>query len=332
MLVAQACGIDDAGRAVDAGSDAGRDAPFDGGVVMTQDTGPVCVATPELCNGVDDDCDDEIDEGFDLDSDVLNCGACGRPCPELPHAAPVCSAGVCDLTCDPDFADCDDVQATGCEASLGAGSSCGRCDRTCGAGFPLCRSGWLGIACVGACAAGSVPCSNSCSDLTTDVLHCGGCDMACAQRSHARPSCEGSACGMVCDRAFADCDASEETGCETPCPRAHATVTCEGGSCRVLSCDSGWADCDGLDATGCETQLGTVSDCGSCGDACPVPSHATASCTSIFGCGMTCDAGWDNCDLNFANGCETAIDSPTDCGACGASCGPGETCIEGACT
>lgn len=34
----------------------------------------------ELCNGADDDCDELIDETFDLDNNVENCGACGNDC------------------------------------------------------------------------------------------------------------------------------------------------------------------------------------------------------------------------------------------------------------
>ncbi len=35
----------------------------------------------EACDGVDNDCDCEVDEGFDLGSDPENCGGCGRRCP-----------------------------------------------------------------------------------------------------------------------------------------------------------------------------------------------------------------------------------------------------------
>jgi hypothetical protein len=36
---------------------------------------------PEACNTIDDDCDGQVDEGLDVLSDALNCGACGIQCP-----------------------------------------------------------------------------------------------------------------------------------------------------------------------------------------------------------------------------------------------------------
>ncbi len=38
------------------------------------------IPSPEACNHLDDDCDFEIDEGFDLRVDPLNCGACNEAC------------------------------------------------------------------------------------------------------------------------------------------------------------------------------------------------------------------------------------------------------------
>ncbi len=45
---------------------------------------------PEICNGLDDDCDGATDEDFDLQTDPQNCGFCGNECP-----SGVCSGGAC---------------------------------------------------------------------------------------------------------------------------------------------------------------------------------------------------------------------------------------------
>ena len=69
----------------------------------------------EVCNGTDDNCDGQIDEGFDLKIDVLNCGKCGTAC-MLPNAVPACAAGACVIaTCKLGFADLDKNPANGCE-------------------------------------------------------------------------------------------------------------------------------------------------------------------------------------------------------------------------
>ena len=38
------------------------------------------IPSPEACNHLDDDCDQGVDEGYDLRADPLNCGACGEAC------------------------------------------------------------------------------------------------------------------------------------------------------------------------------------------------------------------------------------------------------------
>ena len=67
----------DAGPGIDAGPE-----PDAGG----------CVPSDELCNGEDDDCDDAVDEGFDLESDPSNCGMCGMTCAPPDRD---CCAGSC---------------------------------------------------------------------------------------------------------------------------------------------------------------------------------------------------------------------------------------------
>ena len=37
----------------------------------------------EFCNGVDDDCDGEVDDGYDLQGDPAHCGECNQPCPAV---------------------------------------------------------------------------------------------------------------------------------------------------------------------------------------------------------------------------------------------------------
>jgi hypothetical protein len=46
---------------------------------------------------------------------------------------------------------------------------------------------------------------------------------------------------------------------------------------------------------------------------------------------LTCPTGYGNCDNRVANGCETALTTAQNCGACGNACG-GAACVDGACS
>jgi Stigma-specific protein, Stig1 len=54
-------------------------------------------AQPELCNGLDDDCDGVVDNGFDTQTDPQNCGACGTVCTAQPPCGMTgdCVGGQC---------------------------------------------------------------------------------------------------------------------------------------------------------------------------------------------------------------------------------------------
>ena len=55
-----------------------------------------CVKTidTEICDGIDNNCNGTIDEGFDLQNDVNNCGKCNSRC-SYPFATASCVMGVC---------------------------------------------------------------------------------------------------------------------------------------------------------------------------------------------------------------------------------------------
>lgn len=74
------------------------------------------------------------------------------------------------------------------------------------------------------------------------------------------------------------------------------------------------------------------NNCGGPGAVCPGYPNANPVC-SRGACGAACAAGWGNCDgAMSSNGCETRINSPTQCGACGLECPTPENgrpaCIE----
>lgn len=85
---------------------------------------------PEVCNGLDDDCDGVVDNGFDLNTDVNNCGKCGAMCMPGPNIATWdCSVGVCTIqSCNAGFDDCDGIFENGCEVDLSHDVlNCGSC-------------------------------------------------------------------------------------------------------------------------------------------------------------------------------------------------------------
>src|SRR5439155_11028063 len=142
--------------------------------------------TVALCDPDWFDCDNDPANGCEtnLVTDAKHCGACSHACMFGPHSTAVCSGGACGLACDPGFADCDLVAASGCEIALDTDAgNCGGCGRACA--LPNAAAGCAAGKCVIAmCKAGHGDCNQDPKDgcetsLTGDVKNCGGCGMTC---------------------------------------------------------------------------------------------------------------------------------------------------------
>ncbi len=295
----------------------------------------------EECNGLDDDCDGTTDEGFMLDSDVTNCGRCGRVC-SFPNATPRCTSGTCGFDpstdCDPGFSDNDGVQLNGCEYPCtptadpteicdGADNDCnGRVDG------PTTDSG-------GACnLAPSGTATGACTD--TGVVTCVAGALVCA--GAPEPTVE------RCNGADDDCDGTTD---ESPVDEGRVCMAAVGTCTAGFSvCRSGSLACERAVGPAPETCNGLDDDCnGTADDALTDPGVGlpcgsdTGACTSGT---LTCAAGSLTCagsvgpTLELCNGVDDDCDGLTDDdpvdvgGSCGSSvgaCVPGsEVCMTGA--
>lgn len=169
-----------------------------------------------------------------------------------------------------------------------------------------------------------LPDLGSCSDDTDCVLPAGIC---LEQQGH----CEGGTCehgaadpGTPCDDGD-PCTTSDACDGEGICMGAPVQCsapnaqggTCVDGACTGLECNAGFDDCNGdMMGDGCETPLGTDSDCGGCGDACVDGPNATGSCGE-GSCQYQCQSPYENCDGDWANGCEVPTGVPHVCDATG---------------
>ncbi|MBI4509974.1 MAG: SUMF1/EgtB/PvdO family nonheme iron enzyme [Deltaproteobacteria bacterium] len=303
-----------------------------------------CIPTAggiEACDFADNDCDGEIDEGFDLATDTMNCGGCGQRC-ALPNATAACvdadgdGKGTCVVErCDPGAVDlnpdmpgceyrcipsnggiekCDgldnDCNGAVDDGNPSGGLPCGTDEGACVAGKTECVGGIL--RCVGAVS----PTPEKCNDIDddcdsvvddpidkmTDVNHCGSCK-PCAL-PFASPTCVGGACQVAsCHFGHVDLDSKPENGCEYACIKT--------GDAEL--CDKADNDCDGLVDEDFDLSKDPMN-CGSCGNTCTF-ANASAACTGNRCTMGKCAAGFQDLDGKADNGCEYAC-TPTGPEAC----------------
>ncbi len=271
---------------------------------------------------------------------VHSCSSCTNDCTLLPNVndnGVACTDERCSYSCAADYGDCADAGA-GCITYLGSAGSCGACGIACSGASPVCARPADGgaYACSSGCAAGQANCGGTCSELSSDPANCGACNTLCSL-AHATAGCNAASCVIAaCATGFADCDQKASTGCEVnttndiancggcgvACNPAHATPSCTESSCAIATCAAGFVDCDKLASTGCEVNTtDDTNNCGACGNVCSL-AHATAGC-SASGCVVaSCNAGFADCDGVAANGCETDITLPANCGGCNTAAKP----------
>ena len=188
------------------------------------DTNPtIYLGAPEICDGLDNDCNGQVDDGIDTSSDPQNCGGCGLVC-ALPNTTfSICSGGVCMIgACSPGYLDVDNLAFNGCETAVGD--------------FDADFDGWTPNQ--GDCDDGNPNINPGAQDI------CDGIDNNCN--------------GQVDDGINFNTDPQNCGGCGNVCPTPPnvAFSVCSGAACMIGACTAGFLDIDQVFINGCETAVG----------------------------------------------------------------------------
>ncbi len=261
----------------------------------------------EACDGEDNNCDGQVDEGLIPGDDPNNCGACGDVC-SFGNATALCENFQCVRgPCNMFFYDVDgnpnDCEYA-CLPTHGGVEACDNIDNDC--------DGLI----------------DEDFDFLNDPNTCGGCGRVC-QLDNATPLCRAGSCDVLrCDSGSANCNdgtpEGAQDGCETDtdtdeancgacgevCAIANAGAVCLGGDCVFQGCQGAWRDCAGGLTDGCETDtLSSPAHCGGCGQPCSRP-NAVTECSTGSCAALRCQDGWWDLDGDLqnpnGNGCEYA--------------------------
>ncbi len=276
----------------------------------------ICGPAPvELCNGVDDDCDGDLDEGA-----LNSCGGCGPVPLEVCNGADDDCDGAVDESvtnacgaCGPAPLETCNERDDDCDGSVDEGvlNTCGKCGRD-----PV-------EVCDGE--------DNDCDGETDEhVLNrCGACGPVFAEACNGRDDdCDGAidegvtnacgACGPVpletCNERDDDCDGAVDEGALNACGGC--------GSTPAEVCGGGDEDCDGA------VDEGLLNACGGCGPAPPeVCNERDDDCDDhvdeglLNACGRCGPVPVEVCNQDDDD-CDGAVDEGVPPNRCGQVCGP----------
>ncbi|MBX7194396.1 MAG: hypothetical protein K1X94_20240 [Sandaracinaceae bacterium] len=250
--------------------------------------------TEDPCDGVDNDCDGIVDE-------VL------RPIDATPDAADGCvrtggGATSVDYNLSAQYSEyCGGCGVTtamnqdccaGVPTAIDQPSSCGTCGYDCGPHTACPRGG---------------------TDAGGDMHTCACAPDMAGNWDDCNNSLLGGSGGDGCE---IDLD-TDENHCGMCGNRCGAHQTCLSGTC---TCDAPYLDCDGSQANGCEINgSNDVDHCNRCDIRCTFMSGSPVCSGGTCRLGG-CDPGYDNCDGRDDNGCETPLNTLSNCGRCGETC------------
>jgi len=264
-----------------------------------------------------------------LDSDPNHCGSCAIACG---GAVPFCSGRTCVAQCPAGQAacgfacvnlsadryhcgNCDEVcqGADQCIAGDCRESPCGPCPTD----APLCQDDQ----CVAECGPGRVHCMGDgiCADLSSDVEHCGGCDIDCPEGAECTSGeCVCPTTTVDCGNECADLSASEMNcgACGNDCG---AFGECQSGNC---ACQGTLIDCDNGAGADCVDAARDPRNCGGCGMDC----GDRQACLSGE---CVCRPGLSDCDSGPGLACIDIGSDPDHCGGCGDGCA--DVCLDQQC-
>jgi hypothetical protein len=282
---------DSAMDAPEASADTGIDAADAGDADAARDSGTADTG-PDAQDGAAD-----ADAGCGATNTILNCGACGNVCDTIHSLGATCNGTTCVYAgCAAGYGDCDLTapNTNGCETRTNTITHCGACGNVCDT-VTSAGASCNGLSCqYSGCAAGFANCNqappdtNGCETATTTTANCGGC-------------------GSVCDSASSN------------------NASCNGTTCIYASCQSGRLDCDTTppNTNGCESSSTSTNTCVACGNVCDTAKSNGATCNGTSCLYSSCKSGFADCITTGppnTDGCETPINTVTNCSGCGITC------------
>lgn len=187
--------------------------------------------------------------------------------------------------------------------------------------------------CQGTRAACESPPSNTCKDNRTLISY--GASGKCSPDGCTYPKTE-LVCPKGCSGGKCLGDPCRGVDCSKPPTTCQDKGTCDKttGKCRYANKREG-SSCKPSDACVTGGECNASGKCVGTKISCDAPHTSGGVCVKGACQGYKCKSGWGNCNSKWKDGCETKLDTTSNCGACKRSCSAGAhataRCSNGSC-